>query len=243
MPSGWLDGLTFSTYETAHSSLRQYKLAQVVATFTNAQKGLDPDYFTVRGFALDTFAREKFSVELKPEAQPALHTVADDLIRLVADGDWERIAKRQEHCGRQSIPNQTRENFFLDLLKLGGEQVQQASFRPLRLKLLKEWQTYRHKSADLPDPLPSLLAPQDTEEWTEFQDASLPPQWLGVAVYSALHNPATQTAAIEPMQSAEKAVLQSFSQTLAGSSEEQQLATLDMLFPPLDDPGITRDCW
>jgi hypothetical protein len=65
LPPDAQSALTFSTYEDAHFSLRQYRHARVAGTFPGDSRGLDADYFTRRGFALDTFQADVCSPELR----------------------------------------------------------------------------------------------------------------------------------------------------------------------------------
>jgi hypothetical protein len=95
LPEPLRGNLTFSTYENPARDLRLYRHAQVVGTYTgDAGKGLDEDFFTARGYALDTFAH-KFSPELKGTDA----TVAG-WIDLAAGGEWATMDKVHTLLGK-----------------------------------------------------------------------------------------------------------------------------------------------
>ncbi len=99
LPPALTADLTFSTYENAHRALRAYQAARVVATyFANPQKGLEKDYFGLRGYALDTFSGAA-SPELEAEAPPTL----DELIDLAARGDWEALDATHRLLGASNV--------------------------------------------------------------------------------------------------------------------------------------------
>jgi hypothetical protein len=94
LPEPLTADLTFSTFENAHRTLRMYKSARVVAAYLgNPQKGLDKDYFSTRGYALDTF-NDLCSSEILDQV-PGL----DDLIDLAARGDWATIEETYRLLG------------------------------------------------------------------------------------------------------------------------------------------------
>ncbi len=98
MPDALAANLTFSTYENAHRDLRMYKHARVVGTCTaDPAHGLDTEFFTTRGYALDTFGHQ-FSSELQTGLEPAI----DEWIELAAHGDWKIIDKVQRLLGKTS---------------------------------------------------------------------------------------------------------------------------------------------
>jgi hypothetical protein len=131
LPAGWLDGVTFSTYESAHGSLRQFKLAQILGTYTSStHKSLDPDLFLTRGYALDTFAPDKCSAELRE-----LAPVVRDLVSLAARGDWQGIRQRHQFCAATPV-SLTALSAGQDIYEAGqrliGHQATFADFQTLR---------------------------------------------------------------------------------------------------------------
>ncbi|HEY1190554.1 MAG TPA: hypothetical protein VGE74_23170 [Gemmata sp.] len=86
LPPAVTDDLTFSTFEPHHRNLRDYRLAEVVGTYTGSpDRGLDPDLGTTRGIALDTFRPNRSSPELRaPAAVDGLGALLD----LAASGEW-----------------------------------------------------------------------------------------------------------------------------------------------------------
>lgn len=98
MPDALAANLTFSTYENAHRDLRTYKHARVIGTYlADPGRGLEPEFFTTRGYALDTF-QHQFSPELSADADPAI----DEWIELAARGDWATIDKVHRLLGKTS---------------------------------------------------------------------------------------------------------------------------------------------
>jgi hypothetical protein len=96
LPEGLASQLTFSTYEDSQRTLRLYRHAGVVATFTpDVTKELDDDLFSTRGYALDTFT-QRHSAELLGEGEPAV----EQWIALAAQGEWKTIDKVQQLLGR-----------------------------------------------------------------------------------------------------------------------------------------------
>ncbi len=89
LPPAVTDDLTFSTFEAYHRNIRDYKLAEVVGTYLGTlDRGLDPDLGTTRGIALDTFAANRSSPELRAGAAPEGVAV---LIDLAESGDWDLL--------------------------------------------------------------------------------------------------------------------------------------------------------
>jgi hypothetical protein len=87
LPPAVVRGLTFSTYENALTALRSYRHAQVVGTWLpDPTRGLDEEFFSQRGYALDTF-NDRSSPELAADPDPALA----EWIELAARGDWATI--------------------------------------------------------------------------------------------------------------------------------------------------------
>jgi hypothetical protein len=80
--------LTFSTYENSHRSLREYRLARVVGTYSSTpqEKGLNPDFYQTRGYAIDTFSIQS-STELQRDVSPAVERLVD----LAARGEYALI--------------------------------------------------------------------------------------------------------------------------------------------------------
>jgi hypothetical protein len=86
LPRGLARGLTFSTYEDP-LTLRAYRHAQVVGTWpAEPARGLADEFFTQRGYALDTFT-DRCSDELARETDAAL----GEWIELAARGEWATI--------------------------------------------------------------------------------------------------------------------------------------------------------
>lgn len=101
LPPSWVRGLTFSTYENAHSALRRYKLTHAIGTFVSDRKpkGLEPELTAVRGFGLDTLQPERSSMELKGQSQP----IVDDLLDLAARGEFKRITELLRYCDVEQV--------------------------------------------------------------------------------------------------------------------------------------------
>jgi hypothetical protein len=98
MPDALAANLIFSTYENAHRDLRTYKHARVVGTYlADPSRGLEAEFYTTRGYALDTF-QHQFSPELSADADPAI----DEWIELAARGDWATIDKVHRLLGKTS---------------------------------------------------------------------------------------------------------------------------------------------
>jgi hypothetical protein len=78
---------TFSTYESPRPSLRTYRHAQIVGTWSaQAEGGLEEEYFTTRGYALDTFSG-RASRELNEQGNPAI----EEWLDLAEQGDWNLL--------------------------------------------------------------------------------------------------------------------------------------------------------
>jgi len=89
LPQALAKNLTFSTYEHAHRDLRSYKHTQVVGTYlADPSQGLEEEYYTTRGFALDTFSN-KYSPELMENGELPI----DEWIDLATRGEWGTIDK------------------------------------------------------------------------------------------------------------------------------------------------------
>jgi hypothetical protein len=85
LPGNVVRDLTFSTFEPAHRGLREFKLATVVGTYLgHASRGLDPEFGSQRGFALDTFHPQYSS----PELFAPIPGIAEMVARAAA-GRWE----------------------------------------------------------------------------------------------------------------------------------------------------------
>jgi hypothetical protein len=99
LPEAMAANLTFSTYENAHRDLRTYRQALVVGTWlADPIKGLEPEFFTTRGFALDTFAFQS-SPELRGDAESAF----EEWLDLAARGDWGSIDKVHQLVGSKDF--------------------------------------------------------------------------------------------------------------------------------------------
>jgi len=89
LPEALAANLTFSTYENAQRDLRTYKHAQMVGTYlADPGKGLDDEFYTTRGYSLDTF-NSRFSPELEEEGELPL----DEWFDMAAKGDWTTVDK------------------------------------------------------------------------------------------------------------------------------------------------------
>lgn len=94
MPDALAANLTFSTYENAHRDLRAYKHTRVVGTMlAEPSQGLDGEFFSTRGLALDTFG-PRYSPELDDDS------MIDEWIDLAARGDWPTIDNVQRLLGK-----------------------------------------------------------------------------------------------------------------------------------------------
>jgi hypothetical protein len=85
------DNLTFTTFEPYHRNIRDYRLAEVVGTYLGPPehgKGLDTDLGTTRGIALDTIVPNRSSPELRQPLTESLPGGVEELIDLVARGEW-----------------------------------------------------------------------------------------------------------------------------------------------------------
>jgi hypothetical protein len=98
LPEALAANLTFSTYENAHRDLRVYKHARVVGTWlSDPGRGLEADFFTTRGYALDTY-NQRFSPELEGGEEPDI----EEWIDLAARGEWATIDKVHRLLGKNS---------------------------------------------------------------------------------------------------------------------------------------------
>lgn len=87
LPPHLSDRATFSTYESLRPSLRTYALGQIVGTWSGQpDQKLDDEFFTTRGYALDTVRRHS-SPELLEGSDPPV----DDWLDLAAQGDWNLL--------------------------------------------------------------------------------------------------------------------------------------------------------
>jgi hypothetical protein len=79
--------LSFSTYESLHRVLREYRLARVVGTWAGSRdRSLDEDFFTIRGYAIDA-VNPRCSPELERDVPP----LVDEAIDMAANGRWTDI--------------------------------------------------------------------------------------------------------------------------------------------------------
>ena len=86
LPREMVGDLTFSTYENSHRSLKEYRLARVVGTYSSTPQGLNPDFYHSRGFAIDTFTMQS-STELQHDVSPAV----EQLVELAAQGAYPQF--------------------------------------------------------------------------------------------------------------------------------------------------------
>jgi magnesium transporter len=95
LPRALIGDLTFSTYEHALSGLRSFRHARVVGTWlADPARGLDEEYFTERGYALDTF-NDRHSPELGADTDAAL----EEWLELAARGEWATIDRMHALIG------------------------------------------------------------------------------------------------------------------------------------------------
>jgi hypothetical protein len=111
LPQALAATLTFSTYEHARRDLRLYKHARVIGTClaakppaayhqpqaTDQAEGFPKEFYTARGYALDTF-RHEFSNELTPPAEKEI----EEWLDLAAQGDWDTIDQIHGLLGTKS---------------------------------------------------------------------------------------------------------------------------------------------
>jgi|GEM_PF-6044582 len=98
LPQALAATLTFSTYEHARRDLRLYKHARVIGTcLADPAEGLPKEFYTTRGYVLDTF-RHEFSNELTPPAEKEI----EEWIDLAAQGDWDTIDQIHGLLGTKS---------------------------------------------------------------------------------------------------------------------------------------------
>lgn len=96
LPEALAARLTFSTYEDAHRTLRAFRHAQAVGTWlADPARGLDEEYFTARGYALDASAH-RASAELQADAEQ----VFGEWLDLAAAGEWDTIDKAHRLLGK-----------------------------------------------------------------------------------------------------------------------------------------------
>ncbi|HEV3166675.1 MAG TPA: hypothetical protein VGZ22_21800, partial [Isosphaeraceae bacterium] len=92
LPERLVEDLTFTTYEPSHTSLREFRDARVIGTYTsNLLRGLEADYLNRLGFGIDTF-RDKLSPELLQSSLRGCET----LLNLAAERDWDAIDELHE---------------------------------------------------------------------------------------------------------------------------------------------------
>jgi hypothetical protein len=98
LPEALAADLTFSTYESAQLSLHLQRQVQVLGTwFTDPSMGFSEDYYTKRGYAIDTF-NHRFSPELVAASEPVL----DEWVKLASQGDWPTVDKVHSLLGQGS---------------------------------------------------------------------------------------------------------------------------------------------
>ncbi|HKI34530.1 MAG TPA: magnesium transporter [Gemmataceae bacterium] len=96
LPQALAEGMTFSTYENAATALRSSRHAQVVGTWlADPARGLDAEFFSERGYALDT-VNDKFSDELAGDADRAL----EEWVELASRGEWAAVDRLHGLLGK-----------------------------------------------------------------------------------------------------------------------------------------------
>ncbi len=89
----------FSTYENTHRVLREYRLGRVAGTWiASPERGLDSDYFSARGYALDTF-----SLRASPELDRDVPAFFDEAMELAAHGEWDELELALASVGRVTV--------------------------------------------------------------------------------------------------------------------------------------------
>jgi hypothetical protein len=87
LPPNLAAEVTFSTYEDMRHTLRTFRHAQVVGTWSGQQgQALEDDFFTTKGYALDTF-QMRCSPELLEDRHPAI----EQWVELATQGDWKLL--------------------------------------------------------------------------------------------------------------------------------------------------------
>lgn len=103
LPADVTEGLTFTTFEPYHRNIRNYKLALVVGTFLGTpDKGLEPDFATTRGIALDTIKPACSSNKLSGPLQNILSPGVSDLVEIAARGEWKLLESVHRALGRDA---------------------------------------------------------------------------------------------------------------------------------------------
>jgi len=134
LPGSLVRELTFSTFEPPHRSFRQMKSVQVLATYTRTRdKGLESDFTTSRGYALDTFQPARSSDRLRDLDN--LDPICQKLVSWAAVGDWDSVAKlRQYHADPLSLSSLHKAHESVHLLATWAKLSE-----PERLKKLLEF--------------------------------------------------------------------------------------------------------
>ncbi|HEV3117398.1 MAG TPA: hypothetical protein VGY58_10110, partial [Gemmataceae bacterium] len=98
LPDSLARKLTFSTYEHYRRDLRSYKHALVVGTYTaDPAEGLDKDFYTVHGYALDTFQHT-----CSPELSATDGGDMGEWIDLAARGEWTTVDRIHGVMGKKN---------------------------------------------------------------------------------------------------------------------------------------------
>jgi hypothetical protein len=99
LPPALTANLTFSTYEDAQRCLRTYRHARVVGTYlADPAKGLEEEFFSTRGYALDTFGH-RWSPELGAAGEPEV----GEWIELASRGEWATLDKMHGLLGSRVV--------------------------------------------------------------------------------------------------------------------------------------------
>jgi hypothetical protein len=156
LPESLTAKLTFSTYENAHRDLRTYRHAQVVGTYTaDPARGLEQEYFTTRGYALDTFNNTS-----SPELAADEEAPVEEWIDLAARGDWATVDKAHRllaHRNGSVVSLREGVQTARFLRRLAAGQVEAADLLALRRS---SWG-------------PALLEEQRARVWPLVRDGSL----------------------------------------------------------------------
>jgi hypothetical protein len=218
-PPGWLDDLTFSTYETAHGGLRQLKVAQVAATYLkNPQKGLDADCFAKRGFGLDTFARGRCSDELRT-TPPGV----GQLVRLVTEGKWNEVEEWKRLAAGETASVAALEN--ASALSELGRRLRAGKLTPADLH-------------DRPGQVWQVLTGFVREGLHEVKTQHLPPECRAAALLAAASDPARAQEAAGVLGKADDNLVRLFCAWFNAADPQQQAVVLGTLFGPQPDPGL-----
>jgi hypothetical protein len=103
LPPVLTEDLTFSTYEPAHRSLREFKQTFIVGTFLATEaKGLESDLVKFRGYCVDVVNPSRGSSELLADTNPGI----GKLVELAAEGRWNVVSTIHQLCRSEPLTEQ-----------------------------------------------------------------------------------------------------------------------------------------